>query len=189
MATTANGWPVIFDNRTTGPQPRLRKWMVPAGNGLRSGERYFYLRDGAIGFVLMHFILWFHETIERLDETAIWDEWGWAVRPIRGQSSGYSNHAGGAAADVNATLHPRGVAVAKTFSSAEIKKIRVWVASKKYLGVLRWGGDWSTPDGMHIEIAPVRPRRVKRVARMLMKTSRGKRILDANPYAKKVILS
>lgn len=189
MARTVNGWPVIWDNDTTGPHPRLRKWKVPAGNGLRAGERHFYLRDGSVGFVLMHFILWFHDKIERLDVNRVWDEWGWAVRPVRGQTTGYSNHAGGAAADINATLHPQGVSVRKTFSRREIRRIRVALATAKYLGILRWGGDWRNPDGMHIEIADVSLRRVERVAKILMKTKRGKRILAANPYAKKVILS
>jgi len=181
MAKTVNGWPVIFEADYTGPGPHLRKWWMPEGNGLTHHEKYFILRDGAIGFVLMHFMLWFHETIERLDINRIWDEWGWAVRPVRGQTTGYSNHAGGAAADGNATLHPRGVAVRKTFSLRQLTLIRSWIATKKYLGVLVWGGDWRIPDGMHAEIASVPLSRVQRVARLLAKTPRGKRILKANP--------
>jgi hypothetical protein len=189
-ATSANNWPVIFDGDTTGAMPRLRKWYVPAGKGLTKGERWFYLRDGAAGFVLLHFILWFHETIERLDTQKLWDEWGWAVRPVRGQTRGYSNHASGTAADVNATVHPRGVSIWRTFKTWQIKAIHAWVKSTKYSGVLTWGGDWSTPDGMHIEIKEgVSLSKVERVARRLMLTPRGKRILEANPGAKKVILS
>jgi len=109
MAQTVNGWPVIFHEDYDGPGPHLRKWYFPEGSGLHHHEKYLILRDGAIGFVLMHFFLWFHETIERIDVQKLWDEWGWAVRPVRGQTTGYSNHAGGAAGDVNATAHPRGV--------------------------------------------------------------------------------
>jgi len=181
MAQTVNGWPVIFEADYDGPGPHLRKWWMPEGHGLTKHEKWFILRDGAIGFVLMHFMLWFHETIERLDINRIWDEWGWAVRPVRGQSTGYSNHAGGAAADGNATMHPRGVAPSKTFSLLQIKRIRAWVATAKYMGVLTWGGDWRIPDGMHAEISRVPYNRVKRVARRLAKTTRGKRILAANP--------
>ncbi len=184
MAQTVNGWPVIFDGDTTGPGPHLRKWYMPAGSGLRQGEKWFYLREGPIGFILIHFFLWFHETIERLDTQKLWDEWGWAVRPVRGQTTGYSNHAGGAAADGNATVHPRGVSIWKTFTPSQIKQIRMWIHTKKYAGVLIWGGDWRIPDGMHAEIARVPYARVERVARRLAKTPRGKRILAANPGAK-----
>jgi hypothetical protein len=190
MAASVNGWQVIDSNRTTGPMPRLRKWRVPAGKGLTPGERYFYLRDGAAGFVLLHFILWFHETIERLDTQKLWDEWGWAVRPVRGTTGNFSNHSSGTAADVNATVHPRGVSIWRTFKAWQIKAIRAWVNSTKYSNVLTWGGNWSTPDGMHIEIRDgASLSKVERVARRLMKTPRGKRILEANPGAKQVILS
>lgn len=190
MATSANGFQVIFDGDTDGPMPRLRKWRVPAGHGLTPGERWFMLRDGAVGFVLLHFILWFHETIERLDTQRLWDEWGWAVRPVRGQVSGFSNHASGTAADVNATVHPRGVSIFRTFKLWQIKAIRAWVTSSKYSNVLTWGGDWNTPDGMHIEIREgASLSKVERVAKRLMDTPRGKRILEANPGAKRVILS
>lgn len=189
-AFSANNWPVIFDNNTTGSMPRLRKWSVPAGKGLKPDERHFYLRDGAAGFVLMHFILWFHEKIERLDTQRLWDDWGWAVRPVRGQTTGYSNHASGTAADVNATVHPQGVSIWRTFKRWQIRAIRSWVSSVKYRNTLTWGGDWNTPDGMHIEIRDgAKLRRVERVAKRLMKTPRGKRILKANPGAKRVILS
>lgn len=181
MAQTVNGWPVIFTKKMDGPGPHLRQWWMPEGHGLTRHEKYFLLRDGAIGFVLMHFFLWFHETIERLDTQRLWDDWGWAVRPVRGQKTGYSNHAGGAAADGNATVHPRGVSIFRTFSNKQIVTIRMWIHTKKYAGVLIWGGDWNVPDGMHAEIARVPMARVHRVARRLAKTPRGKRILAANP--------
>lgn len=189
VAKTVNNWPVIFTNRTTGPMPRLRKWYMPEGHGITKHEKWFYLRDGSVGFVIMHYMVWFHESIERLDVNRIWDEWGWAVRPVRGQSTGYSNHAGGAAADGNATLHPRGVSVWKTFKAWQIKAIHSWLKTAKYSGVLTWGGDWRTPDGMHVEVSRVAFGRVEKVARRLAKTPRGKRILAANPGAKAVIFS
>ena len=185
MAQTVNGWPVIFHEDYDGPGPHLCKWYFPEGHGLTRHEKYLILRDGAIGFIIMHFFLWFHETIERLDTQKLWDEWGWAVRPVRGQSTGYSNHAGGAAGDGNATQHPRGVSIWRTFSAKQIKAIRMWVHTKKYAGVLIWGGDWSIPDGMHAEIARVPYNRVQRVARRLAKTPRGQRILKANPGVNK----
>lgn len=181
MATTVNGWPVL-DGSTTGALPRLRKIVIP-GTG-----RHFVLRDGSLGFVLAHIILWFHERIERLDLASdVWDEWGHAVRPVRGQSTGYSNHAGGAAGDVNATRHPIGVAISRTFTPKQIAAIRRRL--RFYAGVIIWGGNWSRPDGMHFEVAPVTLRRVELLARVLVKTPRGKRILEANPGLLAVILS
>lgn len=184
MATSANGLNVIFASN----DPRLRKWYFPAGHGLTKHEKWLYMRDGSIGFVLMHFFLWFHETIERIDTQRLWDEWGWAVRPIRGQTAGFSNHASGSAGDVNATVHPRGVSIWRTFKKWQILKIRLRM--KLFSGVLTWGGDWSTPDGMHAEITTGKSiRQVEKVARRLASTPRGKRILEANPGAKKVIFS
>lgn len=184
MATSANGLNVIFSST----DPRLRKWWFPEGSGLKRHERYLLMRDGSVGFVLMHFFLWFHETIERIDTQRLWDEWGWAVRPIRGQTTGFSNHASGSAGDVNATVHPRGVSIWRTFKKWQILKIRLRM--KLFNGVLTWGGDWRTPDGMHAEITTGKSiRQVEKVARRLASTPRGKRILEANPGAKKVIFS
>lgn len=181
MSTTVNGWPVL-DGDTDGPLPRLRKWIIPGT------DRYFLLRDGSLGFVLAHVILWFHEKVERLDLASdVWDEWGYALRPVRGQTTGYSNHAGGVAADVNATRHPMGVAIERTFTAEQIRRIRRRL--RLYAGLVIWGGAWSRPDGMHFEIARTTLRRVEVLARVLMKTRRGRRILAANPGAKRAILS
>jgi hypothetical protein len=180
MATSQNAYSVLFDNRIDGGLPRLRKWVVPGA------DRHFLLRDGSAGFLLVHVAHWFDAEIERLD-TGQWDDWGWAVRPIRGQSTGYSNHASGTAIDLNAVRHPRGKATASTFTGGQIDAIRRRL--KMYDGCLRWGGDYqSTPDGMHFEIdQPLKD--CERVARALLERPRSKRILDANPGAREVILS
>lgn len=187
MSTTVNGWPVL-DGSTDGSLPRLRKWIIPGT------DRHFLLRDGAIGFVIVHMLLFIHEKVERLNVNAIWDEWGYALRPVRGQTSGYSNHAGGGAADFNATLHPLGVAIAATFTALQIRRIR-W-RLRFYRGLLIWGGDWSRPDGMHIEAAgpnSSKPKQLKDfewfARKVLMRTKRGKAILKANPGAERVIRS
>lgn len=186
MASTVNGWTVLESNRTTGSLPRLRKWNLPMAHFTHVEPRHFYLRDGSAGFLLMHVLLWFHEKVERLD-VGIWDDWGWAVRPVRGQTSGYSNHAGGVAADANATRHPIGVPVARTFTPAQIRAIK-W-RLRLYRGLIIWGGIWSRPDGMHFELARADMSRVERLAKVLAKTPRGKRILKANPGALAVINS
>lgn len=178
-ARSVNGWPLLSSG-TTGPLPRLRQWQVP-GTG-----RHLYLRDGAAGFLLIHLALWFHERVERLD-LGVWDEWGWAPRPIRGGTAP-SNHGSGTAADLNATRHPMGVPTYKTFTRSQARRIRRRL--KLYRALIDWGGDWSHPDAMHFELAPgTRLARVERVARLLTKTPRGRRVLAANPGALAVINS
>lgn len=184
MATSQNGYPVLFSNRTTGPHPRLRKLVIP----LKKGDpRHFFVRDGSPALHLGTFALWWHERLEPINQ-GIWDEWGWAVRPVRGQTSGYSNHASGTAIDIDATEHPRGVATSRTFTAEEINKIHRRL--RFHDGVLRWGGDYSgTPDGMHVELdKPIAD--AERVARKkLIDSPRGKRILSANPGLLAVIMS
>ena len=180
MTRSQNGWQVL-DHDTTGPAPRLRRWAIP-GTG-----RHLILRDGSAGFVLVHLALWFHETIERLD-LGVWDEWGWAPRPIRGSTT-VSNHASGTAMDLNATRHPLGVPTASTFTTAQARRIRHrlrWLYQRR----IRWGGDYTRrPDAMHFELHECTLRQAERLARRLMRTSRGRRVLAANPTAKEVILS
>lgn len=178
MSTSQNGYPVL-EVRYDGPLPRLRRWVIP-GTG-----RHLILRDGSAGFVLLHLALWLHETVERIDH-GVWDEWGWASRPVRGSSTTTSNHASGTACDLNATLHPLGKR--GTFSPAQAKRIRRRLRIM-YLGMVRWGGDYRIrADEMHFEL--VRPLgSVERLARGLMRTKRGRRILAANPGAREVIES
>lgn len=167
MSISQNGWPVLFNSVET------FLWKVP----VRHGEtRHYRLVPGAGGFLLVHFLLWWHEVIEPIN-TGVWDEWGWAVREIRGQTSGYSNHASGTAADVNATLHPLGV-VGTLKSAAKYARIRAKLT--QYRGCLRWGGDYhDRKDEMHIELNRGH-KDVRKRAHKLARTSRGKRILHAN---------
>ncbi|MFT3871056.1 MAG: M15 family metallopeptidase [Nocardioides sp.] len=187
MSTTVSGWPVLTSNRTTGALPRLRKWVVPGAS------RHLYLRDGSAGFLLVHLALWWHQRVERLD-LGVWDDWGWAVRAVRGQTSGYSNHAGGIAADLNATRHPRGVPTRSTLTDAQIAAVHKRL--RLYKGLIIWGGDWPSPggsgvtDAMHFELGNYsRFDDIEVLARRLTKSPRGKRILAANPGALAVINS
>lgn len=169
--------------------PLLHTWTIPA----RTGVAKIRLRNGSAGYVLAHFLLWLAETIEPLAGKVL-DDWGYAYRPIRGQSSGYSNHASGTAADANATRHVLGRT--GTFAyKVKIKGKSLTAAARIrsrlvfYGGVIRWGGDYhGRKDEMHFEI--VKPLAVtEKLARRLMKTPRGKRLLAANPGQKAVILS
>lgn len=181
MSASVNGWPLLGGG-TDGPLPRLRKWVVPTPG--TPGDRHLYLRDGSAGFLLVHLAVWFHERVERLD-LGVWDEWGYAPRPVRGGTSP-SNHASGTAMDLNATRHPMGVPVARTFTPAQLRAIRQRV--KLYGGRIDWGGEWSRPDGMHFELAPgTTLDGVERRARQLIDSPRGERVLAANPGALAII--
>lgn len=174
MITAQNGWPVL-----PAGSPKLHTWVIPA----RNGEVRIRLRNGSAGFLLAHWLLWFAETVEPL-HGGITDDWGWALRPVRGMTTGYSNHAAGCAADMNATKHPLGVT--GTFKPWQVKRMR---RRLRWLRVLAWGGNYGgRKDEMHVEI--VQPLPVcERRARRLSKTPRGIRLLRANPGQRKVIYS
>lgn len=174
MATSQNGWPVF-----TSSSHGLRAWVIP-GTG-----RTITLRDGSAGFLLAHLALWFHDTIERIDG-GVWDDWGYAYRTVRGQTTGFSNHASGTATDLNSTRHPLGKR--GTFKRWQVIKIHARL-KLVYLGLIRWGGDYQyRADEMHWEINNDLAK-VERRARKLSGTPRGKRILAANPGARRVIFS
>jgi hypothetical protein len=175
MATSQNGWPVA---ETSGSN-LLHSWVIP-GTG-----RKLLMRKGSAGFLLTFWCLWFHEKIERIDNKVL-DDWGWNFRPIRGSTSGFSNHASGTACDLNAPAHWLGKR--GTFASWQYVKMR-WCLRVRFRGTLRHGIDYQNrADEMHVEIdKPLSA--VEKRARAMMDTPRGKRILEANPGQRQVILS
>ncbi len=137
MATSQNGYIANDISRT-------KVWTVPGT------VRTVRLRFGAPGELLTLWAAWFHEEIEDI-EAGIFDDWGYAERPIRGSTTTLSNHASGTALDLNATRHPLGVPTTRTFTDAQIKKIRARL--RDFDGCIRWGGDYQNrPDAMHFEI-------------------------------------
>lgn len=175
MTTSQNGWPTL-----SAESPSLVTWIIPT----KQGPVRIRLRNGSAGFILVHFALWWADKVEPL-VGKILDDWGWAPRPIRG-STEISNHASGTALDLNATRWPLGT----TYMPASmVARIRIRLRAMIYRGALRWGGDYhSRKDQMHTEIN-VTLSAAEKVARRLMKTPRGRRILKANPGQQKVILS
>ncbi len=102
--------------------------------------------QASAGIILAAFAAEFHEKVEPLDKGAL-DDWGYAYRPVRGQTTGLSNHASGTAIDLNATKHPLG----KKDTFSIMQKMTLQQLVKKY--GLRWGGTYLTrADEMHIEI-------------------------------------
>jgi len=177
MATCQNGWPVLQPD-----SPYLHKWIIPAKNG----QTHFINRRGSAGFLLAFLALWFSEVIEDLTGK-VWDEWGYALRPIRGQTTGYSNHAGGTADDFNAAEHPLGRV--STYKQWQYDKIHRFLR-RRLKGAIRWGADYNgRKDEMHFEIVQDLAY-CEKLARWLMKwTRRGRRLIKANPSQKAVILS
>lgn len=175
-ATSQNGWPVLHEG-----SPLLYRWTIPA----KSGTTLLTLRNGSAGFLLAVFVLWWAEIIEPLVGRVL-DDWGYADRPIR-FSTETSNHASGTAADTNAMKHPLGVEGTLT---AVQKRMIADVLRTRFKGTLRHGAFYKgRVDPMHVEVnAPLRD--VEKRARWLMRfSSRGRRIIKANPTQKAVILS
>lgn len=175
MSKSQNGYSVISANETF-------KWDLPFKN---EPKRHLILKPGDAGFVLAVFALWYHERVEPLN-TGIWDEWGWADRPIR-NSSVTSNHASGTAIDLNATKHPLGVRgtlrfLLKLGTKQELAEQRIRrVLDTQYNDVIRAGLNYTgRPDEMHYEIVRFWSD-VTKLAKKLRKTSRGKRVMRANP--------
>jgi hypothetical protein len=145
MAVSGNGWLVL-----TSP---------PAAVEIPGTTVRLRMRGGEVATVLAYVARRFHREVEPLTlavaESPGYDDWGWAVRNVRGSTTVISNHASGTAIDLNATRHPRGVQ--GTFTRKQIKAVRAILAATvdRRTGdpVVRWGEDFhSTVDGMHFEI-------------------------------------
>lgn len=130
MATSQNGWPVHTSQTNLTPL----SWVTGR------------VRGGDVHAIFDHLCQWFHREIEPITKG---HSWGWAYRPIRGRTTGLSNHASGTAIDLNAPKHPLGAR--GTFTPEQTRKIRAKL--REYGGAIRWGGDYSgRKDEMHFEI-------------------------------------
>lgn len=138
METSQNGWPV---------DPPRHARLVPGTADVR-----VTVADGPAGDVLMYVLSQVDKRVEDLDLDSTrgeLDDWGYASRPIRGDTV-ISNHASATAVDVNATRHPLGDR--GTFSAAQVAEIHRILAEVGE-GVVRWGGDYAgRVDEMHFEI-------------------------------------
>ena len=113
--------------------------------------RRIRLRKGTTGWMLRDFAAWFDKYVESIDTDKEMDDWGYAERTIRGDSTTLSNHASGTAIDLNATQHPLGTSVLSTFTQTQVDRIHARL--RRYEGCIRWGGDYSgRKDSMHFEI-------------------------------------
>lgn len=137
MVVSQNGWPADPDPAVIGIVP-LTVDGVTIGDGVRGGD---------VATVFAHLLHQIHTRVQPLQDGWCW---GYKYRPIAG-STVVSNHASGTAVDVNAPVHPQGVA--GTFLPAQVAELRAVLAV--YGGAVRWGGDYRAPavvDEMHFEI-------------------------------------
>jgi hypothetical protein len=146
LATCQNGYPVAFSREQIRPSP---------ATVTIAGLRKFTVRsDHAPAWQILGDHL--HEYVEAVNEGyKDIDDWSYTVRPVRGQTSGYSNHSGACAIDWNATQHPLATSPAANFTTRQIARIRELMS--KFVGngqrIFRWGGDYSgRKDGMHFEV-------------------------------------
>lgn len=180
MATSQNKWLALPTESRL-----LVTWTIPA----RNGSFKLRLRTGSAGFLLAFFALWYAETIEPV-AGKILDDWGWAWRPVRGQTSGLSNHASGTAMDLNALTHGLGRLGTLAFHVKGIAAtVRIAAKLLAMGGVIRAGEFYKgRRDPMHYEIN-VSLAAAEKAARKRLETPRGKRILTANPGQRKIINS
>lgn len=172
MSTTYNGSPVVS-------RDACRSWKLPGS------VAKFLLLNAPSGFILVCFLSWFNDTIERVHGGTL-DDWGWVPERVgRGQTSGITNHAAGEAADVNALKHVQGKS--GTFSYRQ--RIRIVACLRLYYPVLGWGGLWRSRDEMHFERKPgVSRAQINGFARKLMQTPRGERVMAANEGSKAMLV-
>lgn len=132
---SSNGWPA-----SKNPADIDVKSFPVAGAGIK-------LRCNAIaGKLLAAFAAEFHEKVEPIDGKTL-DDWGYAYRNIRGDSTNLSNHASATAVDLNSLRHPLG----KRNTFTEDQRATLDSLCKKY--GLRGGYTYkSRPDDMHFEI-------------------------------------
>lgn len=190
MTQSANRWGVLAPNSRL-----LHTWTVPFTG--REPVR-LTVRRGSVGLTLVHAAMFWDESVERLDLPGPRDDWSIAFRPIR-QGTVPSNHSSGTAIDLNATRHPRGVSIHKTFTPAQIAALNRYLKAPVRDGLLTWGGWWPSndssstpPDGMHIEVAVgVTLAQVEHYARTMCASQarRVNAILKANPGQERVIFS
>ena len=141
MERSYNGWTASRNPADFGGLTKL----VVAGEEFAPG-----VRAGDVATVFQYFWTQFHARVEPLVK-ADWhqaDDWGYSYRPNVNNPSQLSCHASATATDGNATRHPNGKR--GTFTTHQVSEIRAILAELK--GVVRWGGDFPTPDEMHFEI-------------------------------------
>lgn len=133
MAISRNGWNVY----TSYSHPKLVDFPWVTGK-VRNGDHFV---------VLDYIARRINNEVEKITKA---HSWGHNPRPVRGYTDLWSEHATGTAFDFNAPKHGLNVPISKSFTPAQIKRMRQII--KDVQGAARWGGEWKRPDGMHVEL-------------------------------------
>ena len=79
------------------------------------------VRNGAPGDLLLEVAALFDARVQDIDNArGALDDWGYAERPIRGNTTTLSNHASGTAIDLNATRWPLGASPSVNLTAEKI---------------------------------------------------------------------
>jgi hypothetical protein len=140
---SSNGWPASKDAAEIG----IKSYPIPGTTiKIRCAQK--------VAPLLVALCADFDKLVEPIDVGSL-DSWGYAFRPIRGETETLSNHSSGTAVDLNAEAHPLGKR--ETFTMEQETIVRQIAA--KY--GCRWGGDYKNrADEMHFEIN-LTPKQVK----------------------------
>lgn len=139
MVASQNGW------KANDPTVVSRR-QVPGTNVALT------VHNGPSGDLLLEVAAQFDRYVQDIDTArgATPDDWGYAERPIRGDTV-LSNHASGTAIDLNALKWPLGSNPLVNLSPPQIMRLRQILSAAR--GVVRWGGDYiGRLDPMHFEI-------------------------------------
>lgn len=138
MTVVWNGW-------TTWPE--LPTTIIEPVPGVRLRVR----KDKNVEEVFSYLVREYHARVDDLTKPHPMDDWGFNYRPNKNNPSKLSKHGFGLAIDLDATEHPNGISIGKTFSAKQIAEIHEILAELD--GILIWGGDFThTVDGMHFEV-------------------------------------
>jgi hypothetical protein len=152
MEKSYNGW-------TASPTLKTRVIEPVKGCPLRVRD------NNNVATVFDYLVVNFHRRVDDVTKPHPADDWGFSYRANANNPNELSCHASATAVDLDATEHPNGVAVYKTFNSAQIAEIHKIL--RELEGVIRWGGDYThTVDGMHFEII-VPPGELQNIARRI----------------------
>ena len=103
---SSNGWPASKDAAEIG----IKSYPIPGTSiKIRLAEK--------VAPLLIALAADWHKLVEPIDAGTL-DSWGYAFRPIRGQTETLSNHSSGTAIDFSANAHPLGQA--DTFTPEEV---------------------------------------------------------------------
>jgi peptidoglycan hydrolase-like protein with peptidoglycan-binding domain len=103
------------------------------------------------GFTALDAIMRSFRYVPRANSPSAWETGAYNCRTITG-GTGYSLHAFGIAADINARTNPYGRSLVTDMPAAMVAAIKA-IQTKAGLSVFRWGGNYSgNKDAMHYEV-------------------------------------